>query len=396
MPPKGAFAWLVGGAFTHALSFFGEQVVIAYLAFKLTDSSLWVGVALGLYYAPMFFFGLTAGAIADRFNRTKLIAHNQLAAAALLAALAWLVTQSGANGAASLIWVLPLTTAIGITRALYETLRGSIAYDLARSDRATVALGRLNLAGRCGQLVGAFAAGACIDRFGVPSTYALLAGSQCVSFGLLSRLPRLTQPQTSEGVRRGLTLLLEELRGNHRLRVLLALTASVEMFGFSFITLLPELAAQRFDVEAQGLGLLHSARAAGGIATALAFSLLMLRRGSERFYFGVIVTFGCALGLLAFAPTFSVAVGALVLIAGASVSTDILSQSMMQDAVPDRMRGRAMGVWVFAIGAAPLGHIESGLLSNAFGPTIALLINGSVLFAVSIFAWTTLPSPQRR
>jgi hypothetical protein len=68
---------------------------------------------------------------------------------------------------------------------------------------------------------------------------------------------------------------------------------------------------------------------------------------------------------------------------------------MMQLSVPDRLRGRAMGAWVFAIGAAPLGHLEMGALAASVGVGTALGINGAGLIAIAILITIVAPGLRK-
>jgi hypothetical protein len=95
--------------------------------------------------------------------------------------------------------------------------------------------------------------------------------------------------------------------------------------------------------------------------------------------------------LLAEARFFWLALMALVLIAMMATASDILTQSMVQLSVPNHLRGRAMGAWAFAIGSAPLGHLEMGYLIVAFGLSGALLANGFVLIATGLVVLLTMP-----
>jgi MFS family permease len=62
---------------------------------------------------------------------------------------------------------------------------------------------------------------------------------------------------------------------------------------------------------------------------------------------------------------------------------DVLLQTLMQMAVPDAQRGRAVGVWVLGLGSAPIGHLEMGMLIAALGAPSALLINGALTVAAA-------------
>ena len=60
---------------------------------------------------------------------------------------------------------------------------------------------------------------------------------------------------------------------------------------------------------------------------------------------------------------------------------DLLQQTLLQLAVPEEQRGRAVGIWVLGIGSAPVGHLEMGTLVAAFGAPVALVVNGCCVLA---------------
>ncbi len=140
--------------------------------------------------------------------------------------------------------------------------------------------------------------------------------------------------------------------------------------------------------------MMHAARAVGGISAGLVLASMaeLQRRGMV--YLGVIYAFGLSLLLLSASGRFALALAALVVVAGLAAASDILTQSMAQLSVPDRMRGRAMGSWVFAIGSAPLGHLEMGALAVLLGVEGALVVNGVALIGIGIL--TTVAAPRLR
>ena len=100
----------------------------------------------------------------------------------------------------------------------------------------------------------------------------------------------------------------------------------------------------------------------------------------------MIAAFGLEVMALGLAPVLPVAVVVTGAIAFCTVANDVLTQSMMQLAVPGAMRGRAMGAWQVAVGFSPIGHLEMGLLAGAVGTAGALLLNGAALVLVAIGA----------
>src|SRR5439155_4905062 len=112
-------------------------------------------------------------------------------------------------------------------------------------------------------------------------------------------------------------------------------------------------------------------------------SLLPVRMRREPVLVAVFIGFGRS--IVVFAATREVAVAALVLVilGFCGASFDVLLQTLIQMAVPDNQRGRAVGVWVLGIGSGPLGHLEMGWLVGALGAPMALLINGMLTVTVA-------------
>jgi len=106
---------------------------------------------------------------------------------------------------------------------------------------------------------------------------------------------------------------------------------------------------------------------------------------------GVIFAFGASLMLLSADSPLLATLAAVAIVAGAAAASDILTQSMMQLAVPNALRGRAMGVWVLAIGFAPLGHLEMGGLAELLGSGPALFANGAALLVVGVIVAIAVP-----
>jgi MFS family permease len=80
--------------------------------------------------------------------------------------------------------------------------------------------------------------------------------------------------------------------------------------------------------------------------------------------------------------------------AGAAV--DVLVKPMMQDAVPNEERGRAMGAWTVAIGVGPLGQIEAGGVASAAGVGPSFAMNGGLLLLTSIGVYLPLRRLMKR
>ncbi len=376
----------------------GEQVLFGYLIYELTDSTAWVGISLAFYTGPMLLFGAPAGVVADRFDRRILLPLVEIAIIVTLGTLGILFLL----GKFELWQLLLMIFILGIHRAVYEPIKSSYAYDIVGGKNIVSSLGLLNLAYRFGQLLGAFVAGTALHYLGPSSAFFILCVGHCCALLLLGRLTTLGKSVDAvvESVGDNLRDYWFEICNNKNLLVLIGITAAVEVLGFSFATALPELATLKFEAGANGLGYMHGARACGGVLAGIALAGTLNLDNKGRIYLIVVFCFGFSVIGLGLAPYLSLVLLAVGVVSIMATAIDVLSQSMMQLIVPDRLRGRAMGTWIFAIGIAPLGHLELGFLAEIVQADTALVINGVglvcigliiIFFAPKIFKHQNLP-----
>lgn len=384
---------LIAGAAFNNQGLSGEQVVIGFLIIQATGSTAWVGITLAIYFLPFFVFGLLSGVIADWIDRRVLLRRIELASGFTLAVFA----VSMAFGPVPLWQIIVFTLCAGSLRALHQPVRSSYAYDLVGKSNVVSGIGLLNLGSRIGQLLGALTAGYVMQRFGPAPALGCLVAGHLIAYALFRDLRTAGIAAVARRVSIGQNCreYVQELKINHLLLALLVITASVEIFGFSFATALPEIATQRLDIGAEGLGYLQGTRAFAGIVASVAFATFGAQNRTGMIYLLIIAIFGVAMLLLSQPTPFLAVIGTIFLISLCAASCDILSQSMMQLSVPNELRGRAMGIWVLALGFGPLGHLELGALSSHFSLTMGLAINGAILILISLAVLMLVPRIRR-
>ena len=370
--------------FFNGASMVGEMLLFGLAVYELSGSTAWVGLSLALYFAPNFFVGAIAGTLADSFDRVRVLRTVEAALGINLFVIGALIT----SGAAGLAVILVLTLVSGVFRAAYNPARLSYAFSLAGAERIVSALGTLNIAVRLGQLAGALVAGWAAAEIGIGAAYMVLSSAHVLALVALGRQRAGVSSPGAErpSMRAGLVEFGRELGANPSLLILFVVTAAVEVFAFSFLTALPDIAVGRLGLDAAGLGVIHASRSVGGIAGGVLMAVTGPSRRLGVIWLAVIVGFGLMVMALGLAPNLPVAVIVVVAIALCAVVSDVLTQSMMQLAVPGALRGRAMGVWQVAVGFSVIGHIEMGLLAGAVGAAAALLLNGAALVLVAIGA----------
>jgi MFS transporter, DHA1 family, staphyloferrin A biosynthesis exporter len=357
----------------------GEVVVLGWLTLTLTNSPFMVGVAMGMRMLPLFFVGVPAGALADRFPRQRLLILSGVGQALTAATLGALTLTD----VVSLGAVLALTLAAGVLRGLEHAARQSYTHDVVGAASLVSGLAILGVAMRGGWLLGSLGIGAVIAHFGTGVAYFVVA----VGFlgGALALLPASAPPRAPRdgdgSLWHSAVDFLVAVGRDRTLLVLIMLTAGAEILGFAHQALLPSLARDVLHTGPEGLGALNAARAVGGIAGLVVASARGGARGGALFL-PVLFTFGASLIALGAAPHLVGIIGVLVVLTvvnAAGALADLLAQSLLQLSVPNHLRGRAGGAWVLAIGLAPIGQLQIGALASLFGVSIALGASGLAL-----------------
>ena len=396
----------MSASFFDAIGFMGEQVVLSWLILDLTDNPFMVGVSLALRMAPLFFLGIPAGTIADMVDRRLLIRLLNMVMALLVVSIGALIYLDLLE-----VWhLLAFAVAGGCLSAMHQAARQSFAFDVAGREHLVTGLAYVGLGMRLGGLVGSIAAGYLIDGPGAHVAYWMLASGYIMSTLLLSfiRSPGQAAARSRQPMMQNLREFAGELRRNNPLLTLVIIVAATETLGFSSGAALPSLARDVLNVGAEGLGWLNGFRSGGAVVAILLLSLFgeVGRKGILLLL--NLVVFGAALLLLGQSsvianflpgggatgefvglifgqsPAFAIALLATGIIGGAMALSDIFSQSMMQNIVPNEQRGRAMGAWIVGIGTAPVGNLQVGAVIGAAGVGLALSANGILLALVGI------------
>ena len=371
--------WLSGLASSSAQGM--ERTTTAWLALQTGEGALAVGVVFAARSLPSLLLGLASGTIADRADRTRLLLAVAGGAVLLAAAFGLLVVPNGVHA-----WQLAAYAfASGCLQVFDTPARQALVLDTVPRNLAPRALALNALGGRVCMALGAFAAGLLLVSFGAASCFVVVAAGYAL-MGLLAAGLHVAQAH------RGVVTVpfIRSLKEAARLIVdipvvgtLMTAGMACEMLAFSYGTALPVFAQDVLKAGPEGLGTLNAAVAIGGALAVVMLSLLPVRMRREPLLGAVFIGFG--LSILVLAATRQIALAALVLVVlgFCAASFDVLLQTLIQMAVPDNQRGRAVGVWVLGIGSGPLGHLEMGWLVGAIGSPIALLINGMLTVTVA-------------
>jgi MFS family permease len=367
-----------------------ERTATAWLALEAGGGAFAIGVIFAARMLPSLLFGLAAGTIADRADRTRQLLVVAGAALLLMAGFGWLIGTGNVR-----VWqVVLFAFAAGCVQVFDTPARQALVLDTVPKQTALRAMALTALAARFAAALGALAGGRLIPLAGVVRCYLVIAAIYGVAAVLVALL-RVPQEHRTLAVP---TPFRQALRDAARLmvdvpavRTLMIAGVACEIFAFSHMSALPLFAQNVLAAGAEGLGTLNAAVAIGG---AVAVALLSLLPGGGRrqpLLAAIFIVYG--LSILVFATTrdLTAATAVLVVTGFCAAAFDVLQQTLIQMAVPDEQRGRAVGVWVLSIGSAPIGHLEMGLLVAALGAPIALSINGALTLAAAALLLVRAP-----
>jgi MFS family permease len=385
--------WFLG----QVISLFGtwmQNTAQGFLIYELTRSPAYlgyVGFANGL---PSWLFMLAGGVAADRISRRNLMVITQRA----MMGLAFILAGLTFSGTVQPWHVLVLALGLGIANAFDAPARLALVPELVGREDLTNAIALNGTMFNLATIIGPAAGGVVYALFG-PGWCFTING---VTFlAVIVALLLMSLPRRPTFVRRPSPLveIQEGLRfvASHRtVMALISLVGAVGMFGMSFVVLLPAWAVEVLHGDATTTGILRSAQGVGALIAALAIASL------GRFnYRGKLMTCGTfVFPAMLFALSF---VGnlplSLLLIGGVGLAVVLinnLDNSLVQDSVPDELRGRVMSIFSLTFfGTMPVGSFLLGLLAEKYNEMAALRAGGLGMLLWAVLIWLLAPKVRR-
>jgi len=171
------------------------------------------------------------------------------------------------------------------------------------------------------------------------------------------------------------------------IRSVLVMMLVIATISINFNVLLPVLAARTLDSGPAIFGILSALFGFGALIGAL-FSASLGRASRHTMLIGAALF---SVSEIALAPLHVAWAAGLALIVTGVAFTLYASQSnsTLQLAVTDEMRGRVLGIYGYVfIGTAPLGGLLAGWLAQVGGTELAFLVAGLIAAAATIYGWS--------
>jgi MFS family permease len=367
-----------------------QSVAESWLVYRLTGSPLLLGVVGFANRIPIFLFATVGGAVADRYNRHRVVLATQIASMCLASLLAFLTL----TGLVQVWHLMAIAVLLGIVNAIDIPTRQSFVVELvAREDlQNAIALNSSMFNGA--RIVGPAVAGVLVAVVGEGWCFFANAVSYIAVIASLllmrvsSTAPNARPPSIWAHVAEGFRFVLR----SRPIVVLLLLLGFVSLMGTPYSVLMPIIADQTFHAGSRGLGLLMGASGVGAFIGALTLARRVGLHGYGRTI--GLAAMACGLSLMAFSMVryFWLGVALLLPVGFAMMTQMAASNTLIQSMIPNSLRGRVMAVYsMMFMGMAPIGALLAGVLAGWLGATATIAIGGAFCFLAGAAFLSRLP-----
>ncbi|GAA1131723.1 MFS transporter [Microbacterium natoriense] len=362
------FRWLLASSWTSNV---GDGVALAaapLLIASMTSSPILVAAGAILQFLPWLVFGLHAGAIADRFDRRRLVMMANAARAVVLLALCVFLVTGTAN-----IWVVLAVAFLYGTAEVFVDTAGSTLLPMLVQP-ADLGIGNARL--QAGYLVANQFAGPPLGAFlfAAGTAWPFVLEVVCVGLAvvLISRMAKTPVPprETHAPVHTDIAEGVRWLWRNPPVRMLVLIILLFNVTWAAPWGVLVLYATEHLHMGAVGYGALTTASAAGGLLATVSFGWLE-RHVSFATLMRVVLSLEVVMHL-AFALTTAGWVALIIMfVFGAYAFVwGTISTTVRQRLVPAALQGRVASVnMVGVFGGMVIGQALGGVIAEVWGLT---------------------------
>ena len=374
---------LVWGGQTVSLVGNGAYIVaIGWKSLELTGSAGSLAVVLMAESLAMLATLLIGGALADRYDRRRLMIVSDLARFGIVGAMAVV----DATGNLSFAILIGFAVGVGLGDGFFHPAFGGIVPLVVEHPHLASANALIGLSRHMSFVVGPALAAAAYAPAGSPVVFGLNAATFLIAAWLLwlSR-PRAVERAVSEGTIREIVAGARYVAGVPWLWISIVLAAVVLMIGYApFQALLPQLVDAEYDRGVGAYGLLFAVQGVGMVVGSLVIGQLNPRRNRIILSYAAWALNDVCVIFLVFSPWFEAA-AVLVAMRGLFLGFGIaLWETLVMELVPEDKLSRVISLDYFgSLGLLPVGYALTAVLTDVLSVN-AILLGG---FVIAFVLW---------
>ena len=388
------FRLFVGGQLISLIGTWMQTVAESWLVYRLTGSSLLLGMVGFTSQIPVFLLAPIGGIAADRISRRRIVIATQSVSMAVAATLG-LLTLTGTIK----VWqVMVLAGLLGVVNAFDIPARQAFLVEMVGKEDLMNAIALNSSVFNGARVVGPGMAGLLVAVVGEGWCFLLNAISYvAVITGLLMMRVSRERERVAGGT--PVEQIVQGFRfawGSTAIRDILLLVGLISGLGMPYTVLMPIFADRILHGGPSGLGILMSATGVGALAGALFLASRSTVRGLGRWVAIAASGFAISMSTFAVSRSFWLSAAALVPTGGFMIMQMASSNTLLQAMVPDHLRGRVMSMYsMMFMGMAPLGALFAGVLADRIGAPMTVVLGGAACLAGGLVFGARLPKIRR-
>jgi MFS family permease len=374
-----------GGTFASNAGTWMQNVLLGAFAWDLTHDSVYVGLLFFAQLGPLLFLAALGGVLADVLDRRKLLIWMQLEQLVFSVLLAFLASAPHPNQTAIFFCVL----VIGIGNSLSGPAIGAILPTLVPREDLPGAVSLQSVQMNLSRVIGPAIGAPLYTAIGIGIVFGLNALTYV--FAIVALLVARYHARNPEPIREtGMARLLSGYRiavADPLIRRILLTMTLFSLFSLTFVGLMPEIAADNFDIGPKSVsyGVLYATFGLGAALGAMTVGTYLAHHSKSLIARRSLLGFAVLLTVFALVrapvPAFPAAfvLGFVYFLVITSLAT------VLQGHLDDSVRGRIMALWIMAFGGmVPLGVLIGGFVVEATSVTAVMLAGAAVAV---VLAW---------
>lgn len=359
------------GVFT-GINRWTEVLVIGIFTYQLTGSALTVALIAFANTVPGALFGILVGVIGERFNKKILLLIGYSCMIMIMGILFYLAHIEEIT-----LWLLALGTFLSGTFGTMEyPFRRTLLGETGGLNNASTCLTFDVAISKITMFVGPLLGGFLMYKFGIQGFYLVAVVSFALASLFVSKVKIISPSNNSHrthffySVRGGIS----QAYNNKSVLGVLIFTIILNFFGYSFISMVPVIGADKLDLSSVSIGVLSSMLGAGALINLIILAITAKPDFFMRYFVGGTLIVLVTIFFFAISPLFGLALLVLFIGGLGEAGFSSMQATIAFTTTPPEARSRVMGLIVVCIGFGPLGVLHTGFMADWLGADVAISI----------------------
>ena len=375
------------GSFIALNGLWIQRIIIGWLAWEISNSPFYVGIAAFLSLAPTIFSGPIFGVLIDRAN-IRVAFFLSYSAMILCSSTLFFLILTNFLTIKSLLLICLI---IGIIASAAHPIRMSLAPRLIDEFQvpSLVALTAVNF--NTSRLIGPAIGGFLIQYLGASGT---------ILISIFAYLPVMCfilfiKPRDLVASSKNKSLIFDFLEGiklifsNSIIKFSIILSGLTSFVGRGVLETLPLISEGVFNKGPSGLGLITATAGAGALFSSITKALGKAETSGTKISNNILfvaLTIPFVVLLVGYANSFLIVLFLIFILGFLATTIGISIQSKIQLELKDIFRGRVMSIWIMInMGSAALGSILFGLVSDYLSIQLSHVLFGYSFIFLIVF-----------